>query len=288
MSNDQLELNQERFELLNKSRLILTKALSIEEKYDIIISNYLAVEKEVLNRTVERAILSKEVYKNSHELSLSMNRLFINLLSAIKMYRDQIYSPVKTILADNPNTQKDLEKLFSDQYDNYFEFRFIDALRNHAQHGGKAVHKVTFRSKSINSVKDVKLQWSITVWSLKSELEKNSGFKKSVLRELGNEANLILYCRKYLECLSACHSKIRDLISDIVENSRDEIISVFQDFQNSFGPYLDGIYMHPEDCEQKVTHNKIPLLLDWDNERIELFKKNRPLNNLHSFYFSSI
>ena len=44
----EIELDRDKYESLKKSRGILSEAIAMEEKYEILISNYLEFEEEIL------------------------------------------------------------------------------------------------------------------------------------------------------------------------------------------------------------------------------------------------
>src|SRR5690606_32559228 len=106
----------------------------------------------------------------------TMNRKFLNLLSSIKMYQDQVPSHVRNCLLNNSTAFNEAKKLFSQEFDSCNEYQFMEALRNHAQHGGHAVHSISFQANRLGNEDNAKNEFSIYVWCLKSYLKKNRSF----------------------------------------------------------------------------------------------------------------
>lgn len=288
LSTTQLQIDKDRFELIIKYKSQLLQALYIEEKYDIFISNYLVIEKFILDNIIDRTFYNKNIYTNSHEFRLSLNRMFINVLSSIKMYQDQIPSHVKKILLDIPNAINKCKSLFSIQYDSFFEYQFMDALRNHTQHGGEAVHKFSFRANHLGKEDFSRNEFSMLILSLKSSLKENSGFKSSVLNKADENTDLIRYARKYIQCLNTCHIQIREMISDVVQIARNEIESTLSEFENIESNNKGGnTYLVKTDKDGNEVGERISLFLEYDNERLSLINKNRKLSNLHMACFAS-
>ena len=53
----EVELDKSKYESLKKSRKVLSDALAMEEKYEILISNYLELEEEILNAKPDVVII---------------------------------------------------------------------------------------------------------------------------------------------------------------------------------------------------------------------------------------
>jgi hypothetical protein len=287
ISKDQLEIDEERFKSLIKSKSQLMEALYLEEKYDTFLSNYLVIEKETLTKTIEKFFLRNDIYKNSQELRHTMNRLFINLLSSIKMYQDQAPSHIRNCLFENEGTLEKVRLLFSKEFDSFIEYQFMDAMRNHAQHGGQAVHSVSFKADNLGVGDSMKNEYSISIWALKSIISQNPKFKAGLLKKIDDRIDLIRFSRRYIECLNNCHIQMRDLISETVEIARRDIQSIINDYTDSFLQDSINLYLVMKDENNQEIGEKISLFLEYDDERIALERKNQKLLNVQMACFSS-
>ncbi len=143
----ELEIERARFKILKASRPILTHALAIEEKYSIIITNFLELEREATNASISAMVQSPIEYKDFFDVRLALNTCLVNLLTSVRLYVDQLSSHISACLPDDNEAKSNTKSLFSAEYDSRFEYRFMEALRNYVQHSGIPVHRVDTGSK---------------------------------------------------------------------------------------------------------------------------------------------
>lgn len=113
--------------------------MAIEEKYELIISNYLELEKDSLSISSSNMLRRSYNYSDFFDVRSTFNRRIVNLLTSTKLYLDQIYQHVKVCNLDLANI---IKQKTNKEYDSVFEYRFMEALRNHVQHHGLAVHLI--------------------------------------------------------------------------------------------------------------------------------------------------
>jgi len=145
--NSELSIDQERFKQLQTSRSVLLHALAIEEKYEIIISNFLELEREAVNISISNIYRSHVECKNFFGIRLNLNIRLINLLTSARLYRDQLLSHICACIPDKVSTKEEVKTLFSTEYGSSFEYRFMEALRNYVQHEGLPVHFLSMNSE---------------------------------------------------------------------------------------------------------------------------------------------
>lgn len=136
-SNIEIEISESDFLQLKTSRDCLLGALAIEEKYELLVANFIDLEKECLNITCESMLRNNDEYSDFFDIRIRLNRRVVNLLTASRLYMDHLSQHVKTCLL---NETANVKSLFSSEYDGCFEYRFMEALRNYVQHRGLAVH----------------------------------------------------------------------------------------------------------------------------------------------------
>lgn len=285
----EIKIEQEQFAKLKLARVCLSGALAIEEKYEILISNYLELEKECLNITSNLIIRNTIGYESFFDITLSLNRRVVNLLSSTKLYIDQIKHHVKACIPDDEELSHKVESLFSNEYDATFEYRFMEALRNYVQHRGLAVHSPKVGGKWTSLEEDRQYEFKTSIFTLKSEVENDKAFKKKILNEMPEKVDLLYSVRTYIGSISKVHGDIRKLLSNTVEESRNLIASIIKEYEdinsgNSTG--LTAVCSLPMKPISK-TIETFPLLLKWDDIRVSLINKNRTLINLPKTYVSS-
>ncbi len=76
-------IDSERFSLLKSSRHILTEALAIEEEYEMVISNFIDLEKESISVSISYMTRNYLGYVDSFDARLALNRRLMNLLTSV-------------------------------------------------------------------------------------------------------------------------------------------------------------------------------------------------------------
>ncbi len=276
------EISEELFEKLVQSRQVLNNALALEEKFDLLLSNFLELQQEVLSLTADFIVHSPQGYTDHHKHTATLNRRVVNLLTSARLYSDQIHQHVKACTLDD---QVDIKKYFSDEYDSCFEYRFMEALRNHVQHQGLAIHLNSRGHGWSGEGENRKAGYYIHAFALKKILKQNTSFKKIVLDEMPDKVELVTCSKAYISCLGRIHFSLRELIEVNVSNARDTITTLINQYEaQAEGDSLLLAIYKSANGEQSEEHQ---ILLDWDDVRVDLVKKNWRLPNLTKTYINN-
>lgn len=278
----EVELNNDEYESLKKARMALFNGLALEEKYEILISNYLELEREILDRATQSMIRNPSDYDDFFQVRMSLNRRLVNLLTAVRLYADQLHRHVKGILSDKEDVKRHIDSLLSQEYDSSLEYRFMEALRNYVQHRGIPVHWVQFHSHAEAYGEDRLLIYSVEMASQKEYLQEDPKFKKSVLNEIPEKVDLKSSIRTYVEGISRIHCAARKLVEKDLGNARSLISNAIASYGKVFNKRPVGL--HATCFEGNTSVETVPLLLDWDDIRIKLSKRNSELVNLRNRY----
>ncbi len=277
----EIAITEERFVQYKGAREILSHCLSIEEKYEILLSNYLEFEKQLLDATLSHMVRGAFNYSDFFDVRLALNVRLVNLLTAAKLYSDQVKQHATECSPETQDPKAAIEMLFSAEYDKYPEFRFMEALRNFVQHRGIPVHWTSLGSR-LTKLEGGLFEYSTELASLRSELEKDGKFKQEVLNHLSDRTDLKVATRRYMESIGNVHDAVRNLIASSVNASRALIESAHREYKEVYKESLIGLSA----CEwgDDGASESIPLMLDWDDIRIDLQKRNRKAINLHRRY----
>lgn len=281
----EIEISSADFSALKAARETLIEAFAIEEKYEIVISNYLTLEKRLLEIAATNAVRDTLSYGEFFETRSALNIGLVNLLTGTRLYLDQLPQHVAACVADNEGIGELVRKRCSEEYDKSFEYRFMEALRNHVQHRGIPIHSIQQNGGWTSFDEYRQMEFSIRILANKEILESDGKFKKSVLSEMGKEVNLLAAARKYVESLSALHQFVRDLIKDSVASARVVIEAAHAKYSQVYNDSLIGL--SAMDVDESGEHLSVPLLLDWDDVRVQLQKRNQQLVNLSKHYVTS-
>lgn len=283
-NNPELVINESKFEQLKKAKECLSEILSFEEKYELLLSNYMELEKECLLISAQNMVYEDNEYMNFFDIKLLFNQRIVNLLTTSRLYIDQLSQHIKAC-----NLNIDIKSFFSYEYDNNFEYRFMEALRNYVQHRGLAVHFTSIGSNWTSLDDDGEMQFKTRVYTKKDEVEKDSAFKKSVAKEMPDKVDIIYASRSYIESISKVHCNIRKILSDVAISSRqfvEEIIHEYEKTSNGKSIGL-GIVCLENNGKYDEILDKFYITLEWDNIRIKLERKNQSLVNLRKRFVSS-
>lgn len=282
----EIEISESEYLELQKARNTLSNALEIEEKYEIVISNYLDFEQEILNATTKYMIREHLDYSDFFKVRLGLNVKLVNLLTAVRLYVDQLNQNVTKCLDDNLNTKDDVKRLFSKEYDENQYYRFMEALRNYVQHRGIPVHWTQQSSRWTSLEDDGLMEYSIELASQRSYLEEDKNMKKRVLDEMDDKVYLKAATRSYIESISRVHDSARNMIAESTGCSRKLIEDAHRRYLEKYSDSLVGLSACKRDGHKQIA--SIPLLLDWDDVRVSLQKRNRKLINLSKRYSTGI
>lgn len=282
----EINISEQEYIRLRNARNSLSNALAIEEKYEIVVSNYLEFEQEVMNASLRYMVREHLDYSDFFNLRLNLNIRLVNLLTAIRLYVDQLNQNVSECLADTSSAKDNVKKLFSSEYEGNLFYRFMEALRNYVQHRGMPVHLIQQSGHFIPRENDGLVEYSINLSSQRSFLQEDSKMKKSVLDEIDEKVDLKVATRIYVESISRVHVSIRSMIADTVSQSRKLIEDAHIKYSKVHNGSLLGLSTIK--CIDNVQLESIPLLLNWDDVRENLQKRNIQLINLSKRYASGV
>ena len=283
----EIEIDADRYLALHNARSVLIGALAIEEKYDLLFSNYLELEKECLNYATECMVKGSLGYEGFATARQSINRRIVNLLTSTRLYIDHIQQNIK--LCIEKESDFDVKNLISEQYDKNFSYRFMEALRNHVQHCGLAIHRVSTSTRWTSKDDNGELEFGLNVFSERHILEESKKFKAAILKEMPEKVEIIRASRSYVGAISIVHSELRDTIKSNVTEARNTLQLAIDEYQAVNEGSAIGLkaIKYKEAKFPKDIIDDFPILLEWDDSRIELESKNCQIQNLEKRFVSS-
>ncbi len=232
-SNKFVPISKEDYDSIREAKRGLLQCVFIEEKFDLVVENYLELEKTIM-ASVVRHMVQSERGKHRFDLERSLyNRRLVNLLTTARTYVDQATQHLSKIFTSKPARAEELTAEFSRQYDERLGYRVMEALRNFVQHRGLPVHQISHNRTWVGEGENKRLQYSTRFFLDIADLSADGKFKKSVLEELediGERMNLMPLVRDYMEGLGAVQASIRSNIrpqADMWETLLNEAIASF-------------------------------------------------------------
>jgi hypothetical protein len=281
----EVKINKTTYQLCKVSMDILQHALSIEEKYELLISNYSDFENELLGITNKLLIRPPLNYSDFFDDRVLLNRKLVNLLTSARLYVDQMTQHVEACVPNMENVQLTTKSFFASEYDTNLSYSFMEALRNYVQHRGLPVHYVTMTTSRVEENGESLLEFRVDLRAVKSQLKKDKTFKKKILNQIDDEVDLRKTTRQYIQSLSVIQSKIRVLTKESISNARSHI----QNMQDEYKKVCSESVLGLNACysiSNEIT-DKVPLISEWDDIRIKLETRNGALIGLSRSYISN-
>ncbi len=266
-----LSISEERYNLLRNARSTLVDAGAFEQKYEILLGNYIELEKFCTEWSLRREIEADHRYEIWAKVLLDANRYIMNLLSAGRSYTDHVVRDFKH-LSLVPTFQEQANNFMREAYDRSASYRFVCALRNYVQHRAAAVHGITSGTKSEC--------WAdrMIIYCIKEKLREDGDFKATVLAEAESKTDLRKTFRGYMREVSEIHIGLRRLVAEACLQARTVHQDAIVDFVAAQGSGENG---RPElglSICRKLEETFVdvhPVLLEWDDARVILSEKNR-------------
>lgn len=284
-----VEMTEEEYLRCYQSREKLLEALYLEEKFDVVVDNYLEFETDLLDSAARHMVRH---YKNYSAFQMERNRInrrIINLLSACRLYIDHSAHHMSNIFGKNADETKTIKEEISRQYDASLGYRTMDALRNYVQHRGYPIHGAAYNSKWVENFD--KLLFSLTPYIVLSDLQEDKKFKASVLEEmksLGDKIDVKILMRQYIERLGAIHGKARSILKSHVKEWENVVENAIRTYSDCEPKEDSDVGLAAVIKNDKGTFVKsVPLFKDFIEYRRELEKRNSSLANLPKRYVTS-
>lgn len=268
----ELPISEAQFDAAQKARVVLAAAFALEESYDLLIGNYVEVEQDLLSATASNAVRDLSEYQDFFELRSTINRRVVNLLTATRLYLDQAPQRLSDCAIYPEKARADFKQRTREHYDSCFGYRFLEALRNHVQHCGLAVHSMSQSSKWIGEGEMRVLELSIQPFTEKRYLAADGQFKRAILDEMQPKVVLTQHIREYLQRIGDLHKLVREHISGHVDDARQTIQAHISEYANQNNGSTIGLTAFRTGAQGR--RETVPLLLDWDDVRVKLVARN--------------
>ena len=276
-----LRITKKEFEALVDARKKLIAGVPIEENFDLLIGNYLELEQTALSLAAFDMVRRRESYQDFFEVRADLNRRAVNLLTTARLYVDQI----QQMVSDCGHEKQPIKALLSDQYDGSFEYRFMEALRNHVQHKGSAVHSISLGGRWLPKGRLEMQEYTVTAYTLRAELAKDSKFKKSVFSECPEKIDFLHASRVYVESLGDVQKLVRQTVAPTLKEARASVEAAIRRYKKHTKSHSVGLTAYYS-VKGKVE-KQVPVFIEWEDVRAKLEIRNGALTNLRRRFVSS-
>jgi hypothetical protein len=210
-------ISRERFEATRRAKRNLVIALNIEEKFTILLENYVEFEREMLSATLDNAVFRTTSWSDFIGTIHLFNRRLINLLTVCRLYIDQVQHDLNSMYGEDCEAGQQVRVQRSTEYDARLGYRVMEALRNYVQHRGLPINGAEFWGKWDHDAVPPFAMSGVTPHLDVGRIKEDGGFKAAVLAELeplGEKLDLKPFVREYLEGIGAVHMLVRAVLAE--------------------------------------------------------------------------
>lgn len=303
-SQNKIAITEDDYREIIESRKIIRFGLEVEEKFDIIMENYYELEQLLIDSSMKHHLFPKSIDEMLSDVTHNTNRRLANLLTTIRLYRDQLEHSLSKTFGRNNSIAIESKNIISKQSSANKVYVVVDAIRNHIQHAALPIESVSF---SINKAKPSISGSPVTPKYIVSNntyayiriknLRDNKRFNKEALKIIERLANgkedisLIPLIREYMDIINRIHKSLRILYDPIVNSSIDNIQGYRKSYFKKY-PNLEGkddrVQLVATKLNPNGSYDSRESLTDKAINRIAMFRaKNRCNKNIHHNFITS-
>lgn len=244
-SKPRVAITRERFLELVDAREGISETLGIEEKYDLLLENYLAFSNGLLSLSTSLAVRPWTSWSESRGHVGVVHRHLLNLLSAGRLYLDQVRHHLSTMFGKESDEYEAFVDYTRSAYDERFGYRVLETLRNFVQHRGVPVGAAHdhWRSELANGT--VEKRTTVRVYILLDALASDRKFKKAVLWELqeidGRKVELGPLVQEWMQTMGDLHAQTREAVADFLPRWRSQIQDAVDEYKEYHGEDVVGL-----------------------------------------------
>ena len=286
----EIAIDASRYAALSEAMRVQRAALDIEEKYDLVVTNYEELERDILTLTLTHAVRDNPTWASMSSDRLLLGRRLVNLLATCRLYVDQVAHSVSRSPTSIGCTHIQAKQVFNDQYDRNLAYRIMEALRNHVQHRSLAITGIAYgcsreRDDATQSLVGFTLSLTLDLEALRED----GTFKTPTLEELESlpqeRQDVILFVRQYVESLGRAQERLRELLATAVERADADVHSALTEWKTVSDTSTGLVALKHHNGSSWDEY--VAVTGNLRQRREELVASNRSLANLASSFVSN-
>jgi hypothetical protein len=245
-------LQEQDWEQMMNARSLVYNIYYIEQKYDLMISNYYEFEENLLKQALDRSIWFRN-YQTLNDDLLTTARKIINLITSIILYTEHLE---KRHIKKFQFGDKSNDKIFG-EFKSYLkssmDYKFIKGLRNYIAHRDLPMDFYSYSSKweKIGNENDEKLGHYVIPSVEKERLLTDKKFNKSVVKAMESKKGKI-----------DLRNPIRKTIAGISKRAKDLRKSLSPEYEFAKTQIMDAINRYKENLDENFIHCQAEKLID--------------------------
>lgn len=280
-----LSISKNDFDTLVRAKNNLHLLYQMTETYAVVVESYKQLELSKFELEIDQLLFKRFEYNDVTNARIKLNAPISGFLSACRHLLDSYQQILGEILGKLE--AKRFKQKTHELYDESFEYRFIEALRNYVQHHAAPIHNYRvdhYNDKSKHSNVS-KAAIGISLLVRKDILQKSGDFKKSVLNEMPDSINLIHAFRVYLSKISDLYRFVVDTTNESGKIEREMIDDTKARYSEQTG--LPSTMLEAVELDENGQEiSKVNILTDWDDSRLIMHSSFKNLSYLPQWYIS--
>ncbi len=253
-----VEISKPEFDKVLNAKHVVMAMISLEVKYNIIVECYRRLEFEMFEIGFDRSMENDFSRKVSSKIVIRLNQHLLSFLTAVRAYHDQRPQDLAAFSTAVSPWVKNAEGVFRRIFDLIFEYRVMEAVRNHAQHHRLPTTKFHMGASQHATEKGVStLRYTLDPEIDLNEVANNVKLSKKIRDEIKNLGvewiDLKLAVRRYVSGLVRGHNEIRLMLFDVFAEAKQVYAESADRYKSSSVLANDALfvmaYSEPESCK---------------------------------------
>ena len=274
-----IDITAQEYSNVVQARDGLNEVISAEEKFDVLMENYVELEGTLLSIAVRDVAFSNYEYNHILSLRTLISRRMSNLLSSARLYRDAYRQTLKRTLGNQNQETSRLSALLLDADAQPMAFKIIEAVRNYAQHQELPVSKISLSRSRVDS----RVAFCVIPYIDASEVSRGRDIKpdiRAALELLGDKANPMDHLREYVEHIGEAHERFRSAVKAQMEIWEKTIIGMIERYKILHPENKDTVLAVGVRTGKDTISGSVHLVRESIQYRKFLHDKNRSSANL--------
>lgn len=281
-----IDISDREFQAVTTAKRNLLRLLGVEEKFRMLIENFVEYERELLNLALQHKISHDINWSAMQDAKALINRRLANCLTVARLYLDQAQRDANEAFSDSHIPVRIMEAART-QYDKLLGYRVMEAARNYLQHESLPITAVAYATEWEDRNGEEFLHHRITPL-IRPDRLRDSGFKKSVVEELeridkkNHDATPLL--REYIEGLSVVHQEFRTATGEYIPAWKSTLLAIIERYSRASGEQVSHVIAYAE--EGGDTVERITIFMD-GVARLEEYRTKRLPTNVSRWFVSN-
>ncbi|PHV35903.1 hypothetical protein [Janthinobacterium sp. BJB304] len=286
-----LDIDSDAFDDARRDYLFNQAALATEEKYALVLQNYVQFESTLHAIALNHLVFSAHKWSDFVDGIQLVNGSLLNLLSSTKAYLDQVPQHLNDVFGNGSAQATAFEQLTNKEFDERFEYRVISGLRNHLQHGDFPVKWLNFSSdwKTTEGEKE-SCAHKIAAFLSIDDLLKNDKIRaltRDELKALGQpRLDVKPLVRAYVSSIARLHCSVRSSIQQKTHPAEERVRDLITRARDSAMEMPLGLSAVAFSEIGQVLE-QIPVFSDNIDRRKHLQKRSSVITNLEKHFVSA-